>query len=548
MKFDDLLFTYLGEFGKYQATQFILVCLPTMFTAMHSLSWTFTAPDVNHRCRLQNEQENTNYFLKNDVSPYIPFDDSCFSPSLTNNSEKCLYKKCTYQNTSTCPYGYVYYLPNNMYTAINRWDIVCERSIWKATIQSSYYVGQMLGSIIFGVLGDRIGRKKVFMMALVMQIVAGLLMPITPHWLLYAFLRLITGFSHPGIFVIAVIIGMELVGPSKRKISSVFTGGFFALGQVVLGILAYFLRDYRFLQVSIALPTVFFLSYHFIVPESPRWLVSKKRYVEADKILRKAAKTNKTTIPEKWWEEIDTMNENGDKSCLEKNHGYSDLFKTPKIRIRSIVAFFIWPVVSMVYYGVSMKPDFLGGDPYIAFIFGGLMELPAMVVVYCIIDTFGRKPLLGGGFIFCALFMIISLFLGDLNLNWVWNLILYSLVKGSITIVYASIYTFTPELFPTVIRNTAMGLCSTFARIGAILSSYVSMWLVTEFGKLYMIIPFSICAIIAGIATLFLLPETVGEPLIETIEQLENLNDKDIILTETKKLSMTDELTTNTIN
>uniref|UniRef100_A0A0K0E584 MFS domain-containing protein n=1 Tax=Strongyloides stercoralis TaxID=6248 RepID=A0A0K0E584_STRER len=540
MKFDDLLFTHLGEFGKYQGIQFVLVCLPTMFTAMHSLSWTFTAPDINHRCRLPSELDNANYFTNNNISKLIPYDDSCDS---INDSKNCFYKKCTYNNTLSCPHGYIYYLPNNLYTAINRWDIVCERSIWKATIQSSYYIGQMLGSIIFGILGDQIGRKKVFMIAIVLQIVAGLIMPIAPHWLIYAFLRIITGFAHPGIFVIAVIIGMELVGPSKRKISSVFTGGFFALGQVVLGILAYYLRDYRYLQASIALPTIVFLSYQFLVPESPRWLTSKKRYSEADKILRKAAKVNKSSIPEKWWEEIDLLNGSEEKN--NKNLTYSDLFKTPKLRLRSIVAFIIWPVVSMVYYGVSMKPDFLGGDPYIAFIFGGFMELPAMVIVYFIIDTFGRKPLLGGGYLFCALFMIISLFLDDLKLHWIFNLILYSLVKGSITIVYASIYTFTPELFPTVIRNTAMGLCSTFARIGAILSSYVSMWLVTEFGKLYMIIPFSLCAIIAGILVLFFLPETVGEPLIETIEQLENSHDSSRSITEIKRFSEIEELSLN---
>ncbi len=49
MKFDELLFTHLGEFGRYQRVQFLLVCLPTIFTAMHALSWTFTAAHVDYR-------------------------------------------------------------------------------------------------------------------------------------------------------------------------------------------------------------------------------------------------------------------------------------------------------------------------------------------------------------------------------------------------------------------------------------------------------------------------------------------------------------------
>jgi len=49
MNFDEILVKYLGEFGKYQKIQFILVCLPTIFTAMHSLSWTFTGATVPFR-------------------------------------------------------------------------------------------------------------------------------------------------------------------------------------------------------------------------------------------------------------------------------------------------------------------------------------------------------------------------------------------------------------------------------------------------------------------------------------------------------------------
>ncbi|GMT34990.1 hypothetical protein PFISCL1PPCAC_26287, partial [Pristionchus fissidentatus] len=55
MKFDDFLFSHLGEMGKYQKIQFTLVCLPTIFCAMHALSWTFSAIQIPHRCALGEE-------------------------------------------------------------------------------------------------------------------------------------------------------------------------------------------------------------------------------------------------------------------------------------------------------------------------------------------------------------------------------------------------------------------------------------------------------------------------------------------------------------
>lgn len=61
------------------------------------------------------------------------------------------------------------------------------------------------------------------------------------------------------------ILGMELVGPSKRKVASVVDGIFFALGQVFLGVMAYFFRNYQYLQLVISLPSVMFLSYWWLV-------------------------------------------------------------------------------------------------------------------------------------------------------------------------------------------------------------------------------------------------------------------------------------------
>lgn len=52
----------------------------------------------------------------------------------------------------------------------------------------------------------------------------------------------------------------------------------------------------------------------------------------------------------------------------------------------------------MVYYGVSMNTNFLGGDLYFTFIFGALMEIPAVLTVFFLVDKIGRKGLLAGGF------------------------------------------------------------------------------------------------------------------------------------------------------
>ncbi|KIH53266.1 hypothetical protein ANCDUO_16609 [Ancylostoma duodenale] len=107
-----------------------------------------------------------------------------------------------------------------------------DRSWIKATVQSLYYIGQMTGSLFCGVMGDKIGRKRVFYLAIVIQTLCGTLLTVAPTWWLFAILKAGTGFSQPGIFGVAVVLGMELVGAKYRRLGAVVAGAFYAFGEV----------------------------------------------------------------------------------------------------------------------------------------------------------------------------------------------------------------------------------------------------------------------------------------------------------------------------
>ena len=79
------------------------------------------------------------------------------------------------------------------------------------------------------------------------------------------------------------------------------------------------------------------------------------------------------------------------------------------------------------------------------------------------------------------------------------------------------------ELFPTKVRNTAVGMCSMSARVGGVLASQVVHYLPTVTSEEAPMILIGSCAIIAGMLTL-LLPETLGSLTIQTVKDVENLN------------------------
>jgi len=73
VKFDDVIKS-LGEFGPYQRKAYFLLFLPTIFSAMHKLSWVFLGAKVDHRCRLPGEDENATYNNPNiNLTEYIPW-------------------------------------------------------------------------------------------------------------------------------------------------------------------------------------------------------------------------------------------------------------------------------------------------------------------------------------------------------------------------------------------------------------------------------------------------------------------------------------------
>jgi len=51
MDFDDIL-DEIGEFGRYQLTNYLLICLPVFFGAANSLSYVFTAGIPEYRCNI----------------------------------------------------------------------------------------------------------------------------------------------------------------------------------------------------------------------------------------------------------------------------------------------------------------------------------------------------------------------------------------------------------------------------------------------------------------------------------------------------------------
>ncbi|KAK3870956.1 hypothetical protein Pcinc_023864 [Petrolisthes cinctipes] len=78
------------------------------------------------------------------------------------------------------------------------------------------------------------------------------------------------------------------------------------------------------------------------------------------------------------------------------------LVLTPGLRLRAIVVFYLWLAVSTIYYGVSLNSYNLSTNIYLYTFLGGLLEIPAYLLLWLATTTLGRKKTFAVLFIICG--------------------------------------------------------------------------------------------------------------------------------------------------
>ena len=321
-----------------------------------------------------------------------------------------------------------------------------------------------------------------------------------------------------------------MVGKDSRMVAGVVFMMFFSFGYMLIGLFAYFIHEWRWLQVALTIPGVFFLSYWWFIPESTRWLLANNRKEEAIRQIEKIAKSNKVVIPQEVLDKVVEVQAEADSN--EKKPSLLDLFKTPNLRTKALLIFFDWFVISGAYYGLSWSTgSSLSGDPILNHVLSGAVEVPGYIFLLLTLNRFGRKKILAGNLIFAGTTLLLSIVVPQ-DISWLVTT-LTMLGKMSITASYGTIYLFSVEQFPTVIRNVALGAASMSARVGGISAPYLIY--LSQFWRPLPILIFGVTAFAGGLLSTFL-PETYNTQLPETLADGERLG-KNLANVMTEELS-----------
>ncbi|KAH9489219.1 hypothetical protein Btru_045634 [Bulinus truncatus] len=370
----------------------------------------------------------------------------------------------------------------------------------------------IIGGYIAGLLGDRYGRLIPFVFGMIFIAVFGIVSAFATSFPVFIAFRCMVAIGTGAFESVGFVLLLEFLPKRCRGSLLVTVTLCGAFGAVTASGLAWLIKPrlgWRWFVGFCALPAISILFYQpFAFFESPRFLLACGKKKEAAKLLKAMARINKSHLPD--IEKIVCPASTKSKFVL------FDLFNR-ELRARTLVFSMIWFLEAAGYWGVTVYlPEYmesLGVDPYLNMFSVFIGEIPGMFLAMILIEghMLGRIRTLR---CFSAL-TAGSLFVFSIIPLEALKVVVIIVCYFSMVPIYSILNAFTPELYPTDIRSTAMAWMNVLIEIPGLISPWVSAKLLSsEIPWLYPVTWGSVflvqCALTLAIKT-----ETAGKELRE---------------------------------
>jgi MFS transporter, sugar porter (SP) family len=421
------------------------------------------------------------------------------------------------------------------------------------SIQQGWFVGcALVGSIIgvmcAGVLSDHFGRKKTMILSAILFTVSGVGCAISATFDQLVLYRIMGGV---GIGVVSIISPLYISEVSVSK----YRGQLVSLYQlaVTVGFLGAYLVNYWLLQYSLngaanlcnatllkifhteawrgmlgmeSLPAFIFFIIIFFIPESPRWLILKKKESVAQHILLRIYGNDDDVNFE--------LNATRQAAQSETKSEWKfilkpGIFKAVLIGVAIAILGQFMGVNAVLYYGPTIfeSSGLSNGDSLFYQVLVGLVNMLTTVLAMMIIDRVGRKKLVYYGVSGMVITLILIAFYftkgEEFGIPNVFLLVCFLLYIFCCAVsICAVIWVLLSEMYPIKVRGLAMSIAGFSLWIGTYLIGQLTPWMLENLTPAGTFILFAVMCVPYMLIIWKLVPETTGKSL----EEIEKMWDK----------------------
>ncbi|KAJ1147828.1 hypothetical protein NDU88_000682 [Pleurodeles waltl] len=260
MKFEDLLLE-VGGFGRFQIITLLLMAIFRVTPAFLYLLGNFVAVVPPHRCALQDLFGNLTEERLILINIPRELDGTFSSCKMYREAQWHILKNSTWgpPNASAmqiCQNGWDYDHSQFSSTIATEWDLVCEQKWLNKASSTFFFIGVMVGSILIGYLSDRYGRRMMLLVTCVFTLLFGMASAASVNYPMFAVFRALSGLSVAGFSMITTALGLEWVNKKHRTFSGSWMTIYWSIGLMLLSLVAYLIRDWRWLLVAITCPYI----------------------------------------------------------------------------------------------------------------------------------------------------------------------------------------------------------------------------------------------------------------------------------------------------
>ena len=371
-------------------------------------------------------------------------------------------------------------------------------------IGSIGFVGMALGASLGGLLADRIGRRQVFALTLLIYGLATGAAALSASVAMLIALRFVVGLGLGAELPVASTLVSEYAPKAIRGRVVVALEAFWAVGWIMAALIGYLVvptsdDGWRWALAIGLVPAAYALVVRWGLPESVRFLESKGRFAEAEASVRT-------------FEESAGVAPVPSPDVAPVKRVGTDSIWSPALRKRTTALWIVWFCINLSYYGAFIWiPSLLfqAGFPLVrSFQFTliiTLAQLPGYAVAAWLIEVWGRRVtlavFLAGSAVSAAAFG----FAGTETMILVTGCLLSFFNLGA----WGALYAVGPELYPTTIRGAGTGAAAAFGRIASIIAPLLVPVLMGVGGMVLLFGVFGVAFLVGAVASLAL-PEHKG--------------------------------------